>query len=99
MPRLRALLARVEAAVFEGAAKLAPETRKAVAAGDVAGSPLAALVEKVHRHAYRVTDEDVAALRAAGHSEDELFEAIVAAAMGAGLVRLRAGLRVVGREP
>ena len=52
-------------------------------------------LEKVRRHAYRVTDEDVEALKAAGHSEDEIFEHTIAAATAAGLERLDAGLRAM----
>jgi alkylhydroperoxidase family enzyme len=51
-----------------------------------------AYVEKVRRHAWRVIDADVEALRAAGLTEDEIFEATVAAAVAAGLERLEAGL-------
>ena len=40
------------------------------------------MVEKVADHAYRVTDEDVAAVRAAGLSEDQIFEIVVCAAIG-----------------
>ena len=40
------------------------------------------LVEKVAHHAYTVTDEDVAAVRAAGLSEDQIFEIVVCAAIG-----------------
>jgi alkylhydroperoxidase family enzyme len=53
---------------------------------------LAAWVDKVARHAYRATDEDVAALRAAGVSEVEIFEATLAAAAGAALARFERGL-------
>jgi alkylhydroperoxidase family enzyme len=51
--------------------------------------------ETVRRHAYRVTDADVEALRAGGLSEDEIFELTVSAAVAAGLERLEAGLRVI----
>ena len=54
-----------------------------------------AYVEKVRQHAWRVTDADVEALRAAGLSEDEIFEATVAAAVSSGLDRLEAGLRTL----
>lgn len=53
---------------------------------------MAAYVDKVARHAYRVTDEDTAALRNAGYSEDAIFELTVSAALGAGLGRLERGL-------
>ena len=49
-------------------------------------------LEKVRLHAYKVTDADVEALKAAGFSEDEIFEQTVSAAVAAGLERLDAGL-------
>ena len=52
-------------------------------------------LDKVRRHAYTVTDEDVQALKDAGHSEDEIFEQTVSAAAAAGLERLDAGLRAL----
>ncbi len=53
-------------------------------------------LEKVRRGAYRVTDGDVDELRAAGFSEDEIFEQTVSAAVSEGLVRLNAALRALG---
>jgi len=60
--------------------------------------PPAALgyVDTVRRHAFRVTDAQVEALSAAGLSEDEIFELTVAAAVGAGLERLDAGMQSLG---
>jgi len=52
----------------------------------------AVYLEKVRLHAYEVTDADVQSLKDAGHSEDEIFEQTVSAAVAAGLDRLRAGL-------
>lgn len=52
-------------------------------------------VDKVRRHAYRITDADVASLRAHGYSEDEIFEQTVSTAVAAGLARLEAALGVV----
>jgi alkylhydroperoxidase family enzyme len=53
-------------------------------------------LEKVRRGAYRVTDEDIDELRAAGFSEDEIFEQTVSVAVSEGLVRLDAALRALG---
>jgi hypothetical protein len=58
---------------------------------------LAAYVEKVRTRAYTVTDAEIDALKAAGRSEDEIFEQTVSAAVGAGLLRLDAGLEAMGR--
>jgi alkylhydroperoxidase family enzyme len=49
-------------------------------------------VDTVARHAYRVTDADVEALKRAGHSEDAIFEVTAAAALGAAIMRLERGL-------
>ena len=54
-----------------------------------------AYLDKVRRHAHRITDEDVQALKEAGHSENEIFEHTVSAAAAAGLERLDAGLRTL----
>ena len=64
-----------------------------------AGEPPAAMtpyLEKVRHRAYTVTDADVEELKAAGISEDEIFEQTVAAAIGEGLRRLDAGLAAIG---
>jgi alkylhydroperoxidase family enzyme len=53
---------------------------------------VAHFVEKVARHAYRVTDDDIAALRVAGHSEEAVYEMTVAASLGAALGRLERAL-------
>jgi hypothetical protein len=57
---------------------------------------MAPYLAKVHECAYEVTDADVEQLLAAGHSQDEIFEQTVAAAIAEGLRRLDAAARVVG---
>ena len=52
---------------------------------------IATYLEKVRLHAYEVTDRDVEHLKAAGFSEDEIFEHTISAAVAAGLERLDAG--------
>ncbi len=82
------------------------ELRRAVLArafgapGEDIPPALAAYVDKVARHAYEVTDEDVGALQRAGNSDDALFELTVSAALGAALGRLERGLAALrGQEP
>ena len=53
---------------------------------------LQAYLEKVVRHAYKVTDEDIQSLLQAGYSEEAIFEITVSAALGAGMGRLERGL-------
>ncbi len=50
---------------------------------------------KVHARAFTVTDADVEALKQAGLSEDEIFEATVTVAIGEGLRRIDAALAVI----
>ena len=57
---------------------------------------MAGYLAKVRERAYTVTDADVEALKAAGLSEDEIFEQTVAAAIGEGLRRLDAAEEVIG---
>jgi alkylhydroperoxidase family enzyme len=90
--RYAELMAALERATLESPAGLDRATRRAAAFGGELPEPLAGYVDTVRRHAYKVVDADVERLRAAGLSEDEIFEATAAAAVGAGLVRLRAGL-------
>jgi alkylhydroperoxidase family enzyme len=87
---------RLVDAVLAGPGTLDPSIRRA-AAGQAADVPEAfrGYLDKVARHAYKVTDEDVEALRAAGYSEDQIFEATVSCALGAGLRRLEAGLSAI----
>src|SRR5262245_44113480 len=84
--------ATVEAALG-GPGATTPELRHSVARGEPPAE-LATLVETIRRHAYRVTDEDLDALRDR-YTEDQLFEVIVAAAIGAAEQRLRAAQRVL----
>ena len=85
---------RVRRAVVEVPGELPAAVREALLAGEPAPRPLEAYVEKVRRHAYRVTDAEVEAVVAAT-SEDAVFEATVATALGAGLARLEAGLAAI----
>jgi len=52
-------------------------------------------LDKVRSSAYKVTDEDIQALRDSGYSEDVIFEQTVSVAVAAGLERLEAGLKVL----
>lgn len=56
---------------------------------------LAAYLDKVRTNAYKVTDEDIRALKAKGYSEDVIFEQTVSVAVAAGLERLDAAVEVL----
>lgn len=87
-----ALWQQLSDAVLQGPGKLDPAVRQAAAAGKADSEPLAGYVARVTHDAVSVNHADHAALHAAGLSEDQIFEATVAAAVGAGLQRWRAGL-------
>jgi hypothetical protein len=88
------VMSALREAVLETPGELDAETRQALLDG--AGPPgLQPYLDKVRRHAYRVVDGDVEALLHAGWSEDALFEATVATAVGEGLRRLEIGLAAV----
>ena len=80
--------------VLDGPGETDPSLRHAAAEGVAVPDDLRVLVEKIHQHAYRVTDEEIAALQAK-YSEDQLFEIIVSAAVGASRRRLMAGLKAL----
>jgi alkylhydroperoxidase family enzyme len=82
MSEIASLYRKLVARVLEGDGKSAPELRRAAFENAGLGEPIRTLIEKVARHSYRVTDEDVAAVRAAGLSEDQIFEIVVCAAVG-----------------
>src|SRR5262245_5333631 len=84
----------IEEPVLRGVGHAKPELRQAAAARGQVPDDLRALVEKVHKHAYKVTDEEIAELRKR-YSDDELFEVIVAAAVGAAGERLDRALRAL----
>ncbi len=60
-----------------------------------------ALIDKVTKTAWKVTDEDVAAARQAGLSDDQLFELSVAAALGQATRQLEVALAALdaAKEP
>ena len=84
----------VFARALAGPASTEPALRNAAADGGAVPPDLRLLVEKIHNHAYKVTDEDIAALQAT-YGDDRLFEIVVAAALGASSRRLFAGLRAL----
>lgn len=68
--------------VLEGDGRASRAQRLAAFNDGVPGEPLRTLVGKVARQPTRITDEDIAAVKASGVSEDQLFELAVCAAVG-----------------
>jgi hypothetical protein len=80
-------------AAIDGPGRTDPARRQQVASGQPPPE-LTTLVCKIRDRAYTVTDRDIDALRAR-YSDDELYELIVAAAIGAAEDRLHAALTAV----
>lgn len=55
-------------------------------------------VDKTSQNAYKVVDEDVDALKAAGYSEDQIYEITIMTAVGAGLARVERALTLLNEE-
>lgn len=68
---------------LEGVGRTSTSERRAAFENAGVFEPLATLVEKVANNAHGVTDGDIAAVRAAGLSEDQIFEIVICAAIGA----------------
>ena len=68
--------------LLEGAGKASSSERRAAFNNRGLSGPPGALVDKVARHAYWVTEEDITAARVLGLSEDQVFEIVVCAAVG-----------------
>ena len=81
--------------VLEGPGESDSALRQAVADGRDVADDLQSLVDKIHRHAYKVTDEDIAKAQAK-YGDDQMFEIVVSAALGASRRRLMAGLKALG---
>ena len=56
---------------------------------------LGAFAQKVAEHAFMVNDDDIRELHRAHYSDDQIFEAAVSAALGAGLYRLQCVLTLL----
>jgi alkylhydroperoxidase family enzyme len=111
MRRYQAFVDRLQAAVLgaghsSAAVREAAIARARQASGRTDGAELPSVldpalerwVEKVARHAYTTTDEEIVALRAAGYSEDQIFEITVAAALGAAQARAECALGALKRS-
>jgi len=87
---------RVLENVLQGPGETLIEVRQAAADGTGLPSTLQPLVDKIHSHAYRVTDDDMARAQAK-HGDDQMFEIVVSAALGASRQRLLAGLEALDK--
>jgi hypothetical protein len=90
-PDHHALAEALRRRVLDGAGETSSVLRQAVAASAAGGSPAPLpydeLAQQIGAAAYRTTDEQVTNVLTAAGSERAAFEVIIAAAVGAGLLR------------
>ena len=87
--------ASLREAIFEHALRLAADDESGA---ERVPAQLLGLVDKIVRHAYRVTDADIEDVVDAGYTEDAVFDVIVAAALGAAWFRRAQALQLVDQH-
>lgn len=95
MDRHQELRAALQRSVLADPGQTAPKLRQQ-AANDPAALPreLRGYVEQIHNAAYKITDEQVTALQSV-HSDDEIFEITIAAAVGKAATQLEHALALM----
>jgi hypothetical protein len=78
--------------ILNGEGRASPDLRARAFGNDGLTPPLDGLLGKVATSPTQITDADFAAARAAGFSEDELFELMICAAVGQSARLYDAGL-------
>ena len=86
---------RLRHAVLRGPGSLPSHVRQAISEGAKLSGPLEVFVQKIAAGASALTDDDIAELHRAHYTDDQIFEAIVSAAVGAGLFRLECVLNLL----
>ena len=86
---------RLRHAVLSGPGSLPPHVRQAISDGTGLSGALEVFVRKIAAEAPALTDDDIAELHRAHYTDDQIFEAIVSAAVGAGLFRLECVLNLL----
>lgn len=95
MDRHRKLRAALQRSVLHDAGRTAPSLREQAAyAPATLPGELGAYVAQIHQAAYKITDQQVAVLQNA-HSDDEIFEITIAAAVGKAATQLEHALALM----
>jgi alkylhydroperoxidase family enzyme len=81
--------------VLDGDGRASRAQRRAAFDNTESVEPLHTLIDKVATQPTRITDEDIAAVKASGVSEDQIFELVVCAAVGQATRQYEAALRAL----
>jgi hypothetical protein len=82
MSNIQEARAALIARILEGKGEASREQRQRAFDDEHLAGPIGALADKIARHASRITDDDMAAAKASGLTEPQLFEIVVCAAVG-----------------
>jgi hypothetical protein len=88
----RKLREAIAASTIEGAGERPVEDRQAAAANAGVVDARRAFVDKVATRAYEIGDDDIAALKQSGMTDDQIFELAVCAAIGQATRQLDAAM-------
>jgi alkylhydroperoxidase family enzyme len=92
------MMKRLKYTVLSGSGTLDVVIRKAAGAGAEISGAIGEYVNRVAKGDYERLDEDICKLHQQGYSDDQIFEATVSAALGAGLRRLDLALSALRRS-
>ena len=90
---------RLRYAVVSGRGSLDAHVRQAISEGSYGSTSLGDFAQKVSEQAFLVSDDDIVALHRDHYSDDQIFEAAVSAALGAGLYRLERVTTILRAHP
>jgi hypothetical protein len=82
MSDIRQARKALAARILDGDGKASHAQRRAAFDNAGLGEPLSTLIDKLTKHAHKVTDNDITAARESGLSEDQIFEIAICAAIG-----------------
>jgi hypothetical protein len=82
--------------VLDSPGALSSELRRSIYAGEPVNSPMGSFATKVREDSVRLSRKDIDLLKEQGCTEDEIFEATLAAALGAADRILQSGLKALG---
>jgi alkylhydroperoxidase family enzyme len=95
--RKRAVQRALVSRILEGDGRAPRDQRRAAFDNSGLAEPLRTLIDKVAGRPAQVTDEDVAAVKAAGLTEDQVFELVVCAAVGEATRQYETALEALAR--
>jgi hypothetical protein len=78
--------------ILKGKGESIPQQRQAAFDNFDLPEPLNVLINKVAYQAYKVTNSDIAAVKASGVTEDQLFELVICGAVGQASRQYQSGL-------